>query len=113
MMEANIMPGGTATKAQVKGYRVGGKTGTARKAIAGGYGEDYVASFAGVGPVSAPRLACVVVINEPAGDFYHGGEIAAPVFANIMGASMQLLNLTPDAASQPRITAVAGGNHAG
>lgn len=113
MMEANIMPGGTATKAQVKGYRVGGKTGTARKAIAGGYGEDYVASFAGVGPVSNPRLACVVVINEPAGDFYHGGEIAAPVFANIMGASMQLLNLTPDGSSQPRLSALTGGSNAG
>jgi cell division protein FtsI (penicillin-binding protein 3) len=113
MMEANIMPGGTATRAQVKGYRVGGKTGTARKAIAGGYGEDYVASFAGVGPISNPRLACVVVINEPAGDFYHGGEIAAPVFANIMGATMQLLNLTPDASSQSKISAVTGGRNAG
>lgn len=113
MMEANIMPGGTATRAQVKGYRVGGKTGTSRKAIAGGYGEDYVASFAGVGPVSNPRLVCVVVINEPAGDFYHGGEIAAPVFANIMGAAMQLLNLSPDAATQPRLSAVTGGNNAG
>lgn len=113
MMEANIMPGGTATRAQVKGYRVGGKTGTARKAIAGGYGEDYVASFAGVGPISNPRLACVVVINEPAGDFYHGGEIAAPVFANIMGATMQLLNLTPDASSQSKISAVTGGRSAG
>lgn len=113
MMEANIMPGGTATKARVKGYRVGGKTGTARKAIAGGYGEDYIASFAGVGPVSNPRLACVVVINEPAGDFYHGGEIAAPVFANIMGASMQLLNLTPDALNQPTLSAITGGSNAG
>lgn len=113
MMEANIMPGGTATRAQVKGYRVGGKTGTARKAIAGGYGEDYVASFAGVGPISNPRLACVVVINEPAGDFYHGGEIAAPVFANIMGATMQLLNLTPDASTQSKISAVTGGRNAG
>lgn len=113
MMEANIMPGGTATRAQVKGYRVGGKTGTSRKAIAGGYGDDYVASFAGVGPVSNPRLACVVVINEPAGDFYHGGEIAAPVFANIMGATLQLLNLPQDGNSQPRITALVGGSNAG
>lgn len=113
MMEANIGPGGTATRAQVPGYRVGGKTGTSRKAIRGGYGDDYVASFAGVGPVSAPRLACVVVINEPAGDAYHGGEIAAPVFANIMSATMKLLNLPPDAGKQPRLTAVPGGEHAG
>lgn len=113
MMEANIMPGGTATRAKVKGYRVGGKTGTTRKSIAGGYGDDYVASFAGIGPVSNPRLACVVVINEPAGDFYHGGEIAAPVFANIMGATMQLLNLPPDSDSQPKLSAVTGGRNAG
>ncbi|CAM5210363.1 hypothetical protein [Alishewanella longhuensis] len=70
-------------------------------------------SFAGVGPISNPRLATVVVINEPAGDFYHGGEIAAPVFANIMGAAMQLLNLPPDAQTLPRITAVRGGQNAG
>ncbi|WP_423185276.1 penicillin-binding transpeptidase domain-containing protein [Alishewanella sp. d11] len=113
MMEASIAPGGTATRAQIQGYRVGGKTGTARKAVAGGYGDDYIASFAGVGPISNPRLATVVVINEPAGDFYHGGEIAAPVFANIMGAAMQLLNLPPDAHTLPRITAVRGGQHAG
>lgn len=113
MMEASIAPGGTATRAQIPGYRVGGKTGTARKAVAGGYGDDYIASFAGVGPISNPRLATVVVINEPAGDFYHGGEIAAPVFANIMGAAMQLLNLPPDAHTLPRITAVRGGQHAG
>lgn len=113
MMEASIAPGGTATRAQIPGYRVGGKTGTARKAIAGGYGDDYIASFAGVGPISHPRLVTVVVINEPAGDFYHGGEIAAPVFANIMGAAMQLLNLPPDAHTRPRITAVRGGQNAG
>ena len=100
-------------KAQIPGYRVGGKTGTARKAVAGGYGDDYIASFAGVGPISNPRLVTVVVINEPAGDFYHGGEIAAPVFAQIMGASMQLLNLPPDAQTRPKITAVPRGQNAG
>lgn len=113
MMESSIAPGGTATRAQIPGYRVGGKTGTARKAVAGGYGDDYIASFAGVGPISNPRLACVVVINEPAGDFYHGGEIAAPVFANIMGAAMQLLNIPQDAQTRSKITAVRGGQNAG
>ncbi|WNO60318.1 penicillin-binding transpeptidase domain-containing protein [Rheinheimera sp. MMS21-TC3] len=110
MMEANVLPGGTATRAQVRGYRVGGKTGTARKAITGGYGEDYIASFVGVGPISQPRLACVVVINEPAGDFYHGGEIAAPVFAKIMAATMQLLNIAPDAPEQAQLSLIGGGN---
>ncbi len=111
MMEANIGPGGTATRAQVPGYRVGGKTGTARKAIAGGYGDDYIASFAGIGPVSNPQIVTVVVINEPAGDFYHGGEIAAPVFASIMGASLQLLNVTPDASTGPALLSRAGGRN--
>lgn len=113
MMESSIAPGGTATRAQIPGYRVGGKTGTARKAIAGGYGNDYIASFAGVGPISQPRLVTVVVINEPAGDFYHGGEIAAPVFAQIMGAAMQLLNLAPDGHTRPRISAAGRTPHAG
>jgi len=113
MMESSIAPGGTATRAQIPGYRVGGKTGTARKAVAGGYGNDYIASFAGVGPISNPRLVTVVVINEPAGDFYHGGEIAAPVFSQIMGAAMQLLNLPPDAQSRPRISAVRSTQNAG
>ncbi|WP_290610450.1 penicillin-binding transpeptidase domain-containing protein [Arsukibacterium sp. UBA3155] len=111
MMEANIGPGGTATRAQVHGYRVGGKTGTARKAIAGGYGDDYIASFAGVGPISNPSIVTVVVINEPAGDFYHGGEIAAPVFASIMGATLQLLNVTPDADTGPALISRTGGRN--
>lgn len=111
MMEANIGPGGTANRAQVPGYRVGGKTGTARKAIAGGYGDDYIASFAGVGPISNPSIVTVVVINEPAGDFYHGGEVAAPVFASIMGATLQLLNVTPDADTGPALISRTGGRN--
>ncbi|KKO49045.1 cell division protein FtsI [Arsukibacterium sp. MJ3] len=111
MMEANIGPGGTATRAQVQGYRVGGKTGTARKAIAGGYGDDYIASFVGLGPISDPKIVTVVVINEPAGDVYHGGEIAAPVFASIMGASLQLLNVTPDANTGSALISRNGGRN--
>ncbi len=112
MLEQVTEKGGTATKAKVPGYRVGGKTGTAKKAIAGGYGDDYIGSFAGIGPISAPRLACVVIINEPSGDYYYGGEVAAPVFSAVMGAAMQLLNLPPDA-NDSRITKVTGGPDAG
>ena len=83
--------------AKVQGYRVGGKTGTSRKAIAGGYGNDYVGLFAGIAPISKPELAVVVVINEPGGDLYHGGEVAAPVFSRVMKGALQLLNVAPDA----------------
>ncbi|EKE71457.1 peptidoglycan glycosyltransferase FtsI [Gallaecimonas xiamenensis] len=97
MMESVVRPGGTATVAAVPGYRVAGKTGTARKAVAGGYGNEYVASFAGVAPVSNPKLAIVVMINEPSGDQYYGSEVAAPVFSSVMGGALSLLNVMPDA----------------
>ena len=87
--------GGTATKAHIEGYPVAGKTGTARKAVAGGYGEDYVALFAGVAPVHNPQLAIVVVVNEPKGDRYYGGDVAAPVFASVMSGALQMLNVEP------------------
>jgi cell division protein FtsI (penicillin-binding protein 3) len=83
-------------EARVEGYRVGGKTGTSFKALAGGYGNDYVGLFAGIAPVTNPELAVVVVINEPGGDLYHGGEVAAPVFSRIMKGALHLLNITPD-----------------
>ncbi len=87
--------GGTATKAHIEGYPVAGKTGTARKAVAGGYGEDYVAVFAGVAPVHNPRLAIAVVVNEPKGDKYYGGDLAAPAFAKVMSGALQMLNVEP------------------
>ncbi|WP_341502922.1 penicillin-binding transpeptidase domain-containing protein [Gallaecimonas sp. GXIMD4217] len=98
MMET-VITDGSGKKAAVAGYRVAGKTGTSRKAVAGGYGDDYVASFAGVAPVSDPRLAIVVMINEPGGELYYGSQVAAPVFSAVMGGSLQLLNVPPDAAT--------------
>lgn len=84
-------------KAKIDGYRVGGKTGTSIKAVAGGYGNDYVALFAGVAPISDPEVVVVVVINEPSGDLYHGGEVAAPVFSRVMKGALRVLNVAPDA----------------
>jgi cell division protein FtsI (penicillin-binding protein 3) len=84
------------TVAKVDGYRVGGKSGTAIKAFAGGYGDDYVGLFAGIAPISDPEIAVVVVINDPGGDLYHGGEVAAPVFSRIMKGTLRLLNVRPD-----------------
>jgi cell division protein FtsI (penicillin-binding protein 3) len=84
-------------KAKIKGYRIGGKTGTSFKAVPGGYGNDYVGLFAGIAPISKPEIVVVVVINDPAGDLYHGGEVAAPVFSRVMKGALQVLNIAPDA----------------
>lgn len=92
--------GGTARQAHIAGYPVAGKTGTSRKAIAGGYGEDYVALFAGVAPANDPKLAIAVIINEPKGDKYYAGDVAAPVFAKVMSGSLQLLNVQPITAKE-------------
>jgi cell division protein FtsI (penicillin-binding protein 3) len=90
-------PGGTARSAALPGYRIAGKTGTAKKSIAGGYADDrYVALFAGFAPASRPRLAMVVVMDEPRGDVYYGGQVAAPVFGKVMAGALRLLNIAPD-----------------
>lgn len=95
LMEA-VIQDGTGSRARVPGYRVAGKTGTSRKAVAGGYGDEYIGLFAGVIPASRPRVAIVVMINEPAGDSYHGGTVAAPVFAKVAEEAMRVLNVAPD-----------------
>lgn len=108
LMLEQVVEQGTAKNAQVPGYRVAGKTGTSRKAVAGGYGDDYVNLFAGIAPVSKPRIAVVVVINEPQGDDYYGSTVAAPVFAEIVGDAMRILNIPPDNLSDQAVR-VAGG----
>jgi len=98
MMEEVVRPGGTGTEASVAGYRVAGKTGTSWKFAPGGYSEDkYFSIFAGLAPASQPRLATVVVIDEPTGDLYYGGDVAAPVFGEVMAESLRLLAVPPDA----------------
>ena len=98
MLEEVVRPGGTATNASVDGYRIAGKTGTAWKAAKGGYSEDkYISIFAGLAPASNPRLATVVVIDEPTGELYYGSDVAAPVFADVMTESLRLLAVPPDA----------------
>jgi len=98
MMEAVVGDQGTARRARVMGYRVAGKTGTAWKASeTGGYSTNkYMAVFGGVVPASQPRLAAVVVIDEPTGGAYYGGEVAAPVFATVMSGALRLLAIPPD-----------------
>lgn len=98
MLEEVVMPGGTGVNADIAGYRVAGKTGTAWKFAPGGYSEDeYVSIFAGLAPASDPRLVAVVMIDEPRGEFYYGSDVAAPVFAEVMSESLRLLAVPPDA----------------
>lgn len=98
MLEEVVRPGGTGTKASVSGYRIAGKTGTAWKFAVGGYSQDkYLSIFAGLAPASDPRLAAVVIIDEPKGDLYYGSDVAAPVFADVMSESLRLLAIPPDA----------------
>jgi cell division protein FtsI (penicillin-binding protein 3) len=97
MMETVISKEGTAYEARVDGYRVAGKTGTAKKAGPHGYSENnYFALFAGLAPASNPRLVIVVMIDEPSAGQYYGGLVSAPVFAKVMGGALRLLGVTPD-----------------
>ena len=101
MLAQAVGPQGTAPAARVAGYRVGGKTGTVRKSIAGGYAEDrYLSVFAGLAPLSRPRLVTVVMINEPSDGEYYGGKVAAPVFSKVMAGALRFLNVAPDAADE-------------
>ncbi|QKM63897.1 cell division protein [Polynucleobacter tropicus] len=96
MLETVTEPGGTAVKAQAEGYRVGGKTGTAHKLVGKGYGNKYRAYFAGLAPISAPRIVVAVMVDEPTGGSHYGGDVAAPVFSTIVGETLRALNVLPD-----------------
>lgn len=97
MLETVPTTEGTGKKARVANYRIAGKTGTSHKASASGYDAGrYVSSFAGFGPASNPRLVCVVVINDPTGEEYYGGLVAAPLFSEVMTGAMRILNIPPD-----------------
>jgi membrane peptidoglycan carboxypeptidase len=102
MLEA-VVRSGTGVRATVGGYRVAGKSGTAQRARGEGYAAgEYVASFGGFAPVSAPRLAALVVVEFPRGALHQGGQIAAPVFARIVGEALRYLRVPPDDFSTPR-----------
>ena len=98
MLESVVQPGGTAVRAQVLGYRVAGKTGTAHKLEGGAYAADrYVSSFVGMAPASDPRLLVAVMIDEPEGREYYGGVVAAPVFRSVIADALRMLSIQPDA----------------
>lgn len=98
MLELVTQPGGTAPLAQVNGYRVAGKTGTAHKLVNGRYASDrYISSFVGYAPVSNPRLIIAVMLDEPSAGQYFGGAVAAPVFSRVMTGALRMLNVPHDA----------------
>jgi cell division protein FtsI (penicillin-binding protein 3) len=97
MLEMVVGPQGTAPLAQVAGYRVAGKTGTAHKLQNGKYVDKYVASFVGMAPASNPRLIVAVMVDEPGGVVHYGGQVAAPAFGNVMGAALRVLDIPYDA----------------
>jgi cell division protein FtsI (penicillin-binding protein 3) len=97
MMETVIAKDGTAYEARVDGYSVAGKTGTVKKAGAGGYVEkSYFSVFAGMAPASNPRLIIVVMIDEPSAGQYYGGIVSAPVFSKVMSGALRILEVAPD-----------------
>ncbi|GAB1577626.1 peptidoglycan D,D-transpeptidase FtsI family protein [Bordetella petrii] len=104
MLEAAAGPDG-AKAAQVQGYRVAGKSGTARKIIDGKYSKRYRSSFVGFAPVSDPRIVVAVSIDDPKAGGYYGGAIAAPVFSTIVGGSLRMMSVQPDAPFESTIVA--------
>ncbi len=98
MMQTVTEPGGTATQAAILGYHVAGKTGTSRKASAGGYSRRYIGYFAGLVPVDKPRFSMAVMVNDPDPSLkgYTGGSVSAPVFRNVMEGALRLMDVSPD-----------------
>ena len=97
LMEHVVAAGGTGTRAAVVGFRVAGKTGTAWKSYAGGYSTDhYMAVFAGLVPATHPKLATVIVIDDPGGSLFYAADVAAPVFSNVMSGALRLMDIPPD-----------------
>ncbi len=97
MLESVVTPEGTAPKAQIPGYRVGGKTGTAYKVVGGRYDKGrYIGSFVGMAPMSNPRIIVAVMIDEPGGLLHFGGDVAAPTFGALAANALRALNVAPD-----------------
>ena len=98
MLEMVVLPGGTAPRAQITGYHVAGKTGTAHKLEGRGYAADkYVSSFVGFAPATRPRIVVAVMIDEPTDGQYYGGTVAAPVFSQVTAGALRLMAVAPDA----------------
>jgi cell division protein FtsI (penicillin-binding protein 3) len=105
MLEVVVSPEGSGFRADVENYRIAGKTGTARKSGVGGYSDErHTSVFAGIAPASDPQLVIVVIIDEPQGAAYYGGDVAAPVFSRIANGALRTLAVPPDALEQAPVT---------
>ncbi|MDE0282808.1 MAG: penicillin-binding transpeptidase domain-containing protein [Gammaproteobacteria bacterium] len=112
MMEKVATPEGTARRARIQRYRVGGKTGTTHKLVDGNYdNNEYISLFAGLAPLSDPRFVTVVTVDNPRGGDYYGGVVAAPVFAELMQDLMRLYNIPPDSVRDTQITTIDTGDN--
>lgn len=108
MLQLATGPGGTAPKAQTMGYSVGGKTGTARKQEGRGYADKkYRGFFVGMAPIEQPRVIVAVMIDEPDAGKFYGGDVAAPVFSEVVQQTLHLLGVQPDIEVKPQIVAQA------
>jgi cell division protein FtsI (penicillin-binding protein 3) len=104
MLQMAAGPGGTGQKAQTIGYSVGGKSGTARKQIGKSYATNkYRAWFTGMAPIDKPRIIVAVMIDEPSTGVYYGGEVAAPVFSEVVQQTLRMMGVQPDMAVKPQI----------
>ncbi len=104
MLEAVVTADGTAPQAAVMGYRIAGKTGTVKKFGPDGYSDDrYLSLFAGMAPARDPRVVMVVMLNEPRGEKFYGGQVAGPVFSAVMAETLRLLNIAPDVVVDPAL----------
>ena len=111
MLEKVATPEGTARKARIPRYRIGGKTGTTHKLINGNYiNRRYVSLFAGLGPITDPKFVMVVSIDDPRGRFHYGGDVAAPVFSRLMADLMRLYNVKPDGLESESLARAGDGN---
>ncbi len=97
MLETVVESGGSGTRSAIDGFRVGGKTGTVRKLVNGRYTNHYQSIFVGMAPMSLPRLVVVVLIDTPRNGTYYGGQVAAPIFAEVMSGGLRILGVAPDA----------------
>jgi cell division protein FtsI (penicillin-binding protein 3) len=107
MLQMAAGPGGTGQKAQTLGYSVGGKSGTAYKQVGKGYGtgkdRKYRAWFVGMAPIDKPRVIVAVMIDEPGAGQYFGGQVAAPVFSEVVQQTLRMMDVQPDMSVKPQI----------
>ena len=104
MLHLVTLPGGTAPKAQVMGYSVGGKSGTAYKQEGASYAtKKYRAWFVGMAPIQHPRIIVAVMVDEPTAGKYFGGDVAAPVFSEVVQQTLRMMGVQPDLDVKPQI----------